>query len=146
MGITKKLDSTNSRGRDDVSTKVMHIKDFGDSSDDLMSPVQYASCCHHSSNTPRMKLDRGYKRQGTVFNLVTSGIILAKMEVFGVNIFSEEASGVLPLWSLYAVQSWHVNEQCCLSGIGEGSMLGPMCFVTTLMDVIVLHKMETEGN
>ena len=81
-----------------------------------------------------------------VFNLVTSGIILAKMEVIGVNIFSKEAGGVQPLWSLYAVQSWQVHEQCCLSDIGEGSMLGPMCFVTTLMDVIVLHKMETEGN
>ena len=29
------------------------------------------------------------------------------------------------------------------SGIGEGSMLGPMCFVTRLMDVIVLAEIIT---
>ena len=121
---------------------------------DIMSPVQHAYRKNRSCQSAWLEIDTLVARarnegrsaalmctdQSAAFNLVKADIIVAKLRVFGL----DEAS-------LHLIRSYLTGRSttCTVgsatspvthlqSGVGEGSVVGPLFFVATLCDVSVV--------
>ena len=122
----------------------------------LMSPVQHAYRRSRSCSTAWMELDMRIRDaqnrfkhsvlvctdQSAAFNLVTWPIILAKLEILGMDELSRRLvkSYLTGRMTQCKVGKAVSDEVTLESRIGEGSVLGLMCFISTQVDVSVLAE------
>lgn len=128
-----------------------HLEDTG-----LMSQVQHAYRRHRSCQSAWLEIDtivQGARNRGkhalilatdqsAAFNLVKKEIILSKLKVFGVDkpsarLICSYLTGRSTECLVGDAVSPHVH---LASGVGEGSVVGPLFFIATLCDVTVLSE------